>query len=88
MMTSKMDDKKAVTYTLFVNADDSEEMIRRKLLARRIKHLAFLQNEVMAAWAREIGVSRSAIAQVVSGKRATPRIRRLIEQKLGQQVWE
>ncbi|MBW2090937.1 MAG: hypothetical protein JRI34_02285 [Deltaproteobacteria bacterium] len=79
--------KSKVTYTLYVEDSETPDEIQRKLLARRIKVLAMMQGENMAGWARELGVSRQAIYHVVEGRRETQRIRRYIEERIGQEFW-
>jgi len=86
-MTELNPKKSKVTYTLHVNESETPDRILQKLSAKRIKILAMMMDENMAEWARQLGVSRQAIYQVVEGQRRNPRIRKIIEQRLGVKIW-
>lgn len=86
-MTQETEKKTKVTYTLFVNESETPGEIECKLLARRIRALVVMQGENMSEWARDLGVTPQAFYHVVAGRRGTPRIRRVIEDRLGQKFW-
>ena len=86
-MTEINPKKFKVTYTLEVNESETPDGISQKLLAKRIKVLAIIMDENMAEWARQLGISRQAIYQVVEGQRRNPRIRKFIEQRLSMKIW-
>lgn len=80
--------KRKITYTLFVDDRDDNGSIERKLTARLIRSIAVRKGENMADWARELGVTRQYISQVVSGRRRPAEIRAFIERRLGQTFWQ
>ncbi|BBO78605.1 hypothetical protein DSCW_60220 [Desulfosarcina widdelii] len=53
----------------------------------RIRVMAMVADQNMALWARELGVSRQYIYQVVKGTRKNQRIRSHIEKRLGETFW-
>ena len=73
--------------SLFSNNKKEDKDIQKGLLARQIKVMALMQGEVMAHWAKELGVTRQAVYHVVEGRRKTSRIRNFIEKRLGQKIW-
>ena len=79
--------KSKVTYTLYVSELETSDAISQKLSAKRIKILAMMMDENLAEWARQLGVSRQAVYQVVEGQRRNPRIRKFIEQRLSMKIW-
>ena len=79
--------KSKVTYTLYVSELETSDAISQKLSAKRIKILAMMMDENLAEWARQLGVSRQAVYQVVEGQRRNPRILKIIEQRLGVKIW-
>ena len=86
-MTELNPKKSKVTYTLYVSELETSDAISQKLSAKRIKILAMMMDENLAEWARQLGVSRQAVYQVVEGQRRNPRIRKIIEQRLGVKIW-
>lgn len=76
-----------VTYTLYLNGDESPDEIKALLIARRIKTLVARKNENMSDWARDLGVSRQFIYQVVRGRKKTAHVRAYIEERLGRTFW-
>ena len=86
-MTKINPKKSKVTYTLDVNESETPDGIEQKLSAKRIKVLAIMMDENMAEWGRQLGISRQAVYQVVEGQRRNPRIRKIIEKRLGVKIW-
>ena len=82
----KMNEKFKVTYTFFTDRSDPTYMDQPSI-ALRVRMVALAADEKMAAWARELGVSRQFISQVVNGARKTQRVRDFIEGRLGETFW-
>ena len=81
-----MNGKCKVTYTFYTDRNDPTRMDRLST-AKRIRMAAFAADQNMAAWARELGVSRQFVSQVVNGARKTQRVRDFIEGRIGETFW-
>jgi len=78
--------KRKVTYTFYTDDNDAGG-IDKLTTARKIKVAAISAGESMAAWARELEVSRQFVFQVVKGVRNNQRVRDFIEERLGMTFW-
>jgi hypothetical protein len=78
--------KRKVTYTFYTDGTDSNR-IDTLAVARRIRMAALAAGETMAGWARELGVSRQFVYQVVNGTRKSQRVRDFIQARLKEIFW-
>lgn len=63
---------------------NSEE--KKKMSGRRIKALILLQGTTITAIAREAGVSREWVSNIINGHKRSPRIQKAIARALGKKV--
>jgi hypothetical protein len=81
-----MNAKRKITYTFFTDSTDSRQ-VDTMATAKRIRMAALTEDEKMAKWARELGVSRQFVYQVVNGTRKNQRVRDFIEARLNTIFW-
>jgi len=79
--------KHKVTYTFYTDGTEVG-VIEQLAIERKIKIAAIAAGESMAAWARELDVSRQFVYQVATGIRNNRRVRDFIEERLGMRFWE
>lgn len=82
-----MNKKKKITYTIEVAHNETPKSVAKKLIGKRIKMSAMMKGEIMARWARELGVSRQKVNNVVHGYTKHKYIRDFIQKRLNEIFW-
>ncbi|MCW7755021.1 helix-turn-helix domain-containing protein [Desulfobotulus sp. H1] len=80
--------EKVVHYTLCMPENASPDEQERFRIAREIRGMIGVLGENVAQWAREWGVSRSSIWNVIDGRYKSARLRELIENRLKRTFWK
>ncbi|MDY0164418.1 hypothetical protein [Desulfobotulus sp.] len=78
---------KKMRCTLYLPTDSGPHEEERFRIAREIRGTIGILGENVAQWAREWGVSRSSIWNVIDGRYKSARMQKLIEDRLKRKFW-
>lgn len=80
-----------ITCVFEIEGEASPEQVgaeaERRMRAIKIKTAMLQRGHTAAMYARELGVVRHYITNVINGVQKTPRIRKYIEKRLGMKFW-